>query len=111
MADILALCKITVPEVPTEEWQTAKLRFLGAEHYELGTKSIEVQFGTHDGGMTFKLREPLYVRADKLLGTKCEAAMLIDVELIVGGLTLSLASLRGGTYPRALRRGESVKIL
>ena len=93
------------------KWQTAKLRFLGAEGYVLGTRSIEMKLLTQGKGVCIEVKKKLELDCNLLLGAKCEEAPLVDVQLVIKPITLSLASLTEGLYPITMRRGETVELL
>ena len=105
------MCGISsAPAKPAENWVKAEMRFIGADRYVLGSKRVAVSFAKQKKGISLVIKGPPSVPAAMLLGPKISAGKLYDVELVTAELTLSLASLRPGSYPKVLRMNEVVEI-
>ena len=113
--ELYHLCGITdlVGRTPKTEgkWMPGILKFMGAENYVLGTKSVEIRFDKRSGGLGLHTRERLLFNASDFLGKSLLPGKLFDVELHVGDVVISLASLtKVGTYPMVLRIDETVDL-
>ena len=93
-------------------WLQARLHFLGAERYVLGTKYCEVSLRANKQGFGLQFKQPIQLLADQLLGPSIPTGRLYDVEIHFEGdmPVFSLAALQPGRYPRVLRRGEVVHV-
>jgi len=92
-------------------WITAKLRFIGAEHYVLGTKFADVVVRQMQGGVSLLFRTPQQLPASALLGKSKAPGILLDVEIVMGPVTMSLAKIGPVKYPLVLRNEEVVNLL
>jgi len=115
-AELYRLCGLSDLEkprtpLPQGKWIPAKLKFIGAENYVLGTKDSEVILKTAKTGFSLMIKGPLVINANLLMGPKHVEGKLYDVEVYVESLKLSLASLRKGEYPKVLRYDETVGLL
>ena len=100
------VCSSTEPK-----WVQAKLKFIGAERYVLGTKCIDVAVEQAGHGFRLVLRRQQDIDTSVLMGPKRILGMLYDVDVVMPSLTLSLASLCPGRYPQYLRVNENVKLV
>jgi hypothetical protein len=91
------------------EWHEAKLRILGAERYELGTKNIEVRFLNHGPGILITTKTKVSIEAEELLGKKYFKGRIHDVEVVTGFITLSLSKIAEDKFPRTITAGETVE--
>jgi hypothetical protein len=113
--DLLHFCGIdNLPKrVSQEKWTSACLKFIGAEHYVLGTQSAEVSLRTVSGGFGIKFKKPIGFKSESLLGKSIGVGKLYDVLVVFPDSTmpdLSLASMCPERYPHVLRRGQVVRI-
>jgi len=109
--ELYRLCGIAdlPPQRTGLDWVNAKLRFLGADGYVLGTKCVEVCLRQRNGGFSLSFKEALDLPANVLMGAKSIQGTLYDVEVVMQhGLVLSMAKLCEGRYPMILRNGEMV---
>lgn len=95
-----------------QKWMPATLKFLGAEHYVLSTRDVEVSLTTKSGGFGLFFRHPPKINAADLLGRTIKHGVLVDVEIALPEPmpVLSLAALTTGLYPRVLRTGEVIHV-
>ncbi len=110
--EIRELCGLTnlSERKTTLKWYKARLRFIGAEGYELRSKIVEVRFITVGGcHISLVCKVKLEVEADWLLG-KHKQGRLYDVLVETDMLTLSIASLLPERYPVVLRTGETIEL-
>ena len=77
------LCGLDLPgkKLPKHKWISAKLKFLGAERYVLGTKTVEVALSHKPAGIGLLFRKSLTIDAAVLLGTQRKPGVLVDVEV------------------------------
>lgn len=92
-------------------WVTVKLRFIGAECYVLGTKSVEAVLQHKSKGVSLLFRQQLEIPANVLLGKQIPLGKLYDVVVDFGSVSMSLASLHPGRYPIVLQRDSTVNLL
>jgi len=93
------------------KWVSAQLRFLGAERYVLGTKTVEVSVQQRSEGISLMFRHPLTIEASSLLGKRRKPGLLTDVDVVIGDVTMRLASMNKGMYPIVLRDEERVALI
>jgi len=111
-AELHRLCGIDVNVTKSKEpsWETGVLRFLGAENYVLSTEPVEVAFSQKRGGFGLMSRKPMIYPAAMFIGPKGLPATIVDVELEVGPVVMSLASMTEGKYPVVLRNDDMVDL-
>jgi hypothetical protein len=107
------LCGIdaVITKAKKPKWVSAQLRFLGAERYVLGVKTVEVSVVQKDAGISLMFRHPLTIEASSLLGKRKRSGLLIDVDVVMGDVTMRLASMNKGMYPIVLRNDETVVLI
>jgi len=93
------------------KWVSARLRFLGAERYVLGTRTVELVLKHKDHGIALMFRHPLVVDASTLLGKHKISGLLVDVDVVIGDVTMRLASMNKEMYPIVLRDDEMVALI
>lgn len=117
-AELSRLCGLDKVPKPLKNvvWEPVTLKFLGAEHYVLGTKSAEICLTGKNGGFGLIFRNaPLKVPSELFLGPRIRAGLLTDIKICftrpdAAMPELSMAGLVPGLYPRVLREGELVVI-
>ncbi len=111
--ELYKLCGLTNlrQSQPPTKWDQAELRFIGADGYVLRTECIEAKILQNKAGIELATRSKMVYPADKLLGTKVKVGTLYDVEVVMGVLTLSLASMMPDMYPKVLRKDQEVELL
>lgn len=92
-------------------WVSAQLRFLGAERYVLGVKTVEVCVLHTSLGISLKFKKPLAIESAQLLGIQRKPGLLVDVDVVIGAVTMRLASMNVGMYPIVLRNDETVALI
>ena len=117
-AELHRLCGLdqVIIKAKKPKWVSAKLKFLGAENYVLGTKIVEVAVTHKARGIALLFRHPLVIEASVLLGKHHISGLLVDVDVVFGAttesaVTLRLASMNVGMYPIVLRNTETVALI
>jgi len=103
--------RVAITKAKEPKWVSAKLKFLGAERYVLGTKTVELALKHKERGIALLFREPLVMQASQLLGKHKISGLLVDVDVVIGDVTMRLASMNKGMYPIVLRDDEMVALI
>ena len=111
--ELYRLCGLpsTKFKAPSTKWHRAKFLFIGADGYVLRAEEVDVQFTGNGGGLRLCTKELLAIPSNLLLGPKWKTGTLYDVQVVTEVITLSLAALNPGLYPRVLRKDEEVRLL
>ena len=112
-SELYRLCGLTDIKRPesTREWDKAELRYIGADGYVLRTEFIDAQFIQNKKGIELNTKHRMMAHTNKLLGAKCKVGMLYDVIVVIGALTLSLASIMPDMYPKVLRKDQELTLI
>lgn len=101
--------KLSIPTEP--KWTTVELRFIGGEHYVLGTKRVQACIKQVQRGVSLMFKDRLQIPAGTLLGKRKVEGKLVDVEVVIGEVVLSLAKMGPVKYPIVLRNKEMVDLV
>jgi hypothetical protein len=116
--EILAWCGVDLahpPQPDTRHRVKAKLSFLGAERYVLGTKYMEVDIDSSADGFKMEFVGVAEVEAGAFLGPNrhMRTTVIHDVYVEFEDSPmpgLSMANLHPGVYPRVLRDHEILRV-
>lgn len=109
---LYALCGIDqIPAPPKIPWSKAKLSFLGAERYVLGTKEVEARLMSIPDGFQLQFKVKLGVKGEALMGKHCREVRVLDVLVEFPGTPgLYLANMHKEQYPRVLRDQDILRL-
>ncbi len=91
----------------------AKLSFMGAQNYVLGTKLVDLTLRTGTDGFHMSFAAGLEVKAEQFLGNKIRQTTVHDVLVEFPDMPmpgLSMAKLHPGIYPRVLRDQDTLRV-
>lgn len=89
-------------------WNPVKVIYLGGEGYELRRFDAEARIEVVRGGFHTVFRNKFRIPVDALLGSWCDKAVVTDIQVVMPGVTLSMATMYPETFPRHYVRGQVI---
>lgn len=97
-------------EPKADPWTKCEVVFLGAEGYELYTMSARCKVLMVRGGFKTNFKERIQVPAEKMLGKQFKTVTVMDIQVRMPGITLSLGTMYPEMFPKVCTEGDNIGI-